>query len=71
MTHFDTIRYFGRSDQRKRNGYCRIYDKRLELAKNKGIYLAHELSRIEVVYKVNEQVLLKDLMKHPPKQNEH
>ncbi|MFF6014100.1 hypothetical protein [Lysinibacillus fusiformis] len=33
MTHFDTTRYFGRSDQRKRNGYCRIYDKRLELAK--------------------------------------
>ena len=71
MTHFDTTRYFGRSDQRKRNGFCRIYDKRLELAKNKGIYLAHELSRIEVVYKVNEQVLLKDLMKHPPKQNVH
>ncbi|UPW81860.1 replication initiation protein [Lysinibacillus sp. Ag94] len=71
MTHFDTTRYFGRSDQRKRNGFCRVYDKRLELARNKGIYLAYELSRIEVVYKVNEQVLLKDLMKHPPKQNEH
>jgi len=24
MTHFDTTRYFGRSDQRKRNGFCRI-----------------------------------------------
>ncbi|MED4463234.1 replication initiation protein [Metabacillus fastidiosus] len=71
MTYFDTTRYFGRGNQRKQNGYCRIYDKRLELARNKGVYLTHELSRIEVVYKINEKILLKDLIRRPPKQNEH
>lgn len=71
MSHYKTTRYFGKSEQRKRNGYCRIYDKRLELEQNQGIYIIHDLSRIEIVYKVSEKILLNDIVKYPPKQNEN
>ncbi|MDM5249154.1 replication initiation protein [Lysinibacillus sp. G4S2] len=69
MSHCETTRYFGEGYQRKQNGYCRIYDKRLELFRNKGIYLENDLSRIEVVYKPDEKIELKDIERHSPKQN--
>lgn len=69
--HYKTTRYFGKPEQRKQNGYCRIYDKRLELEQNQGIYITYDLSRIEVVYKVSEKIPLTDIGKYPPKQSEH
>ncbi|OOR12638.1 replication initiation protein [Bacillus cereus] len=71
MSHYKTTRYFGKPEQRKQNGYCRIYDKKLELGQNYGIYITHDLSRVEIVYKTNEKILLNDIVKHPPKQNEY
>ncbi|MFJ8531680.1 replication initiation protein [Bacillus sp. NPDC094106] len=71
MSHCKTTRYFGRRDQRKRDGYCRIYDKRLELAEKKKEYIINDLSRIEIVYKISEKILLNDIVKYPPKQNEY
>ncbi|MEH6891164.1 replication initiation protein [Bacillus sp. JJ864] len=71
MSHYETTRYFGKPEQRKQNGYCRIYDKRLELERNRGIYITHDLSRIEIVYKISEKILLNDIVKYPPKQNEY
>ncbi|AFQ29337.1 replication initiation protein [Bacillus thuringiensis] len=70
MSHYETTRYFGKPEQRKQNAYCRIYDKRLELEQNQGIYIKHDLSRVEIVYKVSEKVLLNDIVEYPPKQNE-
>lgn len=71
MSYCKTTRYFGKPHQRKQNGYCRIYDKRLELLENNGIEIEHELSRIEIVYKQSEKIQLYDIGKYPPKQNEH
>ena len=70
MTHCGTTRYFGLPHQRKTNGYCRIYDKRLELWEEQGIAIGHEWSRMEMVYKPDQKVLLSDVGRHPPKQNE-
>lgn len=69
MTHEGTTRYFGLPHQRKTNGYCRIYDKRLELWEKQKIMLDHELSRIEIVYKPDQKILLTDVSRHPPEQN--
>ncbi|GEC93734.1 hypothetical protein BBR01nite_60650 [Brevibacillus brevis] len=69
MTHEGTTRYFGLPHQRKTNGYCRIYDKRLELWERQKIMLDHELSRIEIVYKPDQKILLTDVNVHPPEQN--
>jgi len=69
MTSFGTTRYFGLPHQRKRNGYCRIYDKRPELWENQGIAIDHELIRIEIVYKPDEKILLSDVKRYPPAQN--
>ncbi|MCH5439016.1 replication initiation protein [Bacillus paranthracis] len=71
MSHYKTTRYFGKPEQRKQNGYCRIYDKRLELEQNQGTYITDDLSRIEIVYKVSEEILLNDIVKYPPKQNKY
>lgn len=69
MTHEGTTRYFGLPCQRKTNGYCRIYDKKLELWEKQKIMLDHELSRIEIVYKPDKKILLTDVSGHPPEQN--
>ncbi|MFB6367808.1 hypothetical protein ACFCP7_28000 [Paenibacillus elgii] len=70
MTHEGTTRYFGKAHQRKTNGYCRIYDKRLELWEQQKIMLDHELSRIEIVYKPDQKILLSDVGRYPPEQND-
>ncbi|WP_246329009.1 replication initiation protein [Brevibacillus halotolerans] len=70
MTHEGTTRYFGKAHQRKTNGYCRIYDKRLELWEKQKIMLDHELSRIEIVYKPDQKILLSDVGRYPPEQND-
>ncbi len=71
MIRYKTTRYFGKPHQRKHNGYCRIYDKRLELLENQGIEISHELSRIEIVYKQSKKIQLHDIERYPPMQNEH
>ncbi|MGH0555544.1 replication initiation protein [Bacillus pretiosus] len=71
MSHYETTRYFGKPEQRKQNGYCRIYDKKLELKQNQGVHITYDLSRIEIVYKISEKILLNDIVKYPPTQNEH
>ncbi|PEN70008.1 replication initiation protein [Bacillus toyonensis] len=71
MSYYETTRYFGKPEQRKQNAYCRIYDKRLELEQNHDIYITHDLSRIEIVYKVSEKVLLNDIVKYPPSYNKY
>ncbi|GEB35918.1 hypothetical protein BPA01_54980 [Brevibacillus parabrevis] len=70
MTHEGTTRYFGLPHQRKTNGYCRIYDKRLELWEKQGIAIDHELSRMEIVYKPDQKILLSDVGRYPPEQND-
>lgn len=56
--------------QRKKNGYCHIYDKRLELLEKQEIMNDHELSRNDIVYKPDEKILLSDVDRYPPEQSE-
>jgi hypothetical protein len=65
---YETTRYFGKSHQRKQDGYCRAYDKGLEVLEKQGIQLDHDLSHIEIVYKP-QGMQLKELLNYPPKHN--
>jgi hypothetical protein len=64
----ETTRYFGKPHQRKQDGYCRVYDKRLELLQQQGINIDHDLTRIEMVYKPRK-ITLAELRHYPPKHN--
>ena len=66
---FETTRYFGKPEQRKQDGYCRVYDKKQELWDRHGKDIDGELTRIEIVYKPAEKIALADLRRHPPEQN--
>ncbi|OAS16114.1 replication initiation factor family protein [Paenibacillus oryzisoli] len=68
--HNDT-RYFGLPHQRKQNGYCRVYDKALELWQRHGIEYMGSLTRIEMVYKPETRIELADVGRYPPEQNRH
>lgn len=61
-------RYFGLSHQRKQDGYCRVYDKKLELWQRQRIQIDGELTRIEMVYKPEIRIPLVDIFHHPPEQ---
>lgn len=61
-------RYFGKPHQRKTHAYCRIYDKYRELL-TRGIDIGHELTRIEMVHKPEQKILLSQLAAHPPEFN--
>ena len=63
-----TTRYFGWGDQRKQNGYCRVYDKAEQLRVERQIFLRGDLSRIEIVYKPDRPVPFKEIMNKPPQQ---
>ncbi|MEK3761332.1 replication initiation factor family protein [Paenibacillus sp. FSL P4-0338] len=63
-------RYFGLQHQRKWNGYCRIYDKKLELWQRHGIKMDKDLTRIEIVYKPEMRILLSDIYQYPPEQSQ-
>ncbi len=69
MTEFKGTRYFGKKEQRKTNGHCKIYNKQLELLENQNIVIDHELTRIEIVYEPENKIPLGELLHHPPEQN--
>ncbi|WP_339158067.1 hypothetical protein MKX50_25095 [Paenibacillus sp. FSL W8-0186] len=71
MRHYKGTRYFGEKHQRKTNGYCRNYNKRLELLENRNVVIDHELTRIEIVDKPEKRIPLAELLHHPPEQNKH
>lgn len=64
-----TTRYFGWGNQRKQNGYCRIYDKANQLRAEKGILVVGDLSRIEIVYKPKRPIPCTEIIKIPPEQS--
>ncbi|MFS0556351.1 hypothetical protein [Brevibacillus fortis] len=71
MKHYKGTRYFGDKHQRKTNGFCRNYNKRLELLENQNVVIDHELTRIEIVDKPEKRIPVEELLHHPPKQNKH
>lgn len=68
MNIFQGTRYFGGKGQRGKHGYCRIYDKREELA-SRGIVIDDELTRVEIVYKPTKPIKLEELLIGPPSLN--
>lgn len=64
-------RYFGKGEQRKHNGYCRIYNKAAELREQKQVPFDGDLTRIEIVYKPLERIHYSDVFKHPPRHNDY
>ncbi|SDO05022.1 hypothetical protein SAMN04487897_107194 [Paenibacillus sp. yr247] len=64
-------RYFGLPKQRKQNGYCRVYDKALELWQRHGMEYDGNLTRIEMVYKPEMKMKLMEIEGYPPEQNKH
>ncbi|WP_281869510.1 replication initiation protein [Brevibacillus parabrevis] len=68
LEEFKGTRYFGEKHQRKTNGHCKIYNKRLELLENQGKVIDHELTRIEIVYKPEHRIPLAELLHHSPEQ---
>lgn len=61
--------YFGWPDERKKNAYCRIYDKIAEQKGNPEV--DGELTRIEIVYKPDGRIKFYEVMTYPPQQNEY
>lgn len=60
--------YFGKKSERRKHGYCRFYDKKLQLEEEKNIFIDGELSRIEVVYRpeASDRFSMSDLLDTPP-----
>ncbi|MFI8711295.1 replication initiation factor family protein [Brevibacillus brevis] len=52
--------------QRQVAGYCRVYDKRLELLQRQGITIEGELTRFEIVYKPDDKIPMDKLVQFPP-----
>jgi hypothetical protein len=59
-------RYSNERHQRQVAGYCRIYDKKLELRKKRGEIINGELTRFEIVYAPKEKIPLHLLVQYPP-----
>ncbi|MGN7457210.1 replication initiation protein [Paenibacillus pasadenensis] len=70
LREFKGTRYFGEKHQRKTNGHCKIYNKRLELYENQNVVIDHELTRTENVYKPDKRIPLAELLQCPPEQND-
>ncbi len=68
MNLFQGTRYFGGKGQRGKHGYCRIYDKKKELA-SKGVVIDEELTRVEMVYKPNKVKMVEELLTDLPSFN--
>lgn len=64
-------RYSNQRHQRQDAGYCRVYDKRLELKENHGEIIKGELTRFEIVYAPKEKIPLHLLVQYPPLFNEY
>jgi len=71
LTVYKGTRYFGLPTKRKKDGYCRVYDKKLELIERRSIQVTNNLTRIEMVYKPETRIALTDIVHHPPTQNRH
>jgi len=59
-------RYSNERHQRQVAGYCRIYDKKLELRETRGEIIKGELTRFEIVYAPKEKIPLHLLVQYPP-----
>ncbi len=59
--------YYGRG-KRREHGFCRFYDKGLQLEEQKNIFIDGELSRIEVVYRpeARDRFNMSELLDTPP-----
>lgn len=64
-------RYSNERHQRQVAGYCRIYDKKLELFEKQGKKIEGELTRFEIVYAPKEKIPLDVLMQYPPQFNKY
>jgi len=71
MKLYKGTRYYGEKHQRKTNGYCRNYNKGLELLENQNVVIDYEQTRIEIVDKPECRIPLAELLQHPPEQNKH
>lgn len=69
MNLYEGTRYYGKKSQRQQHGYCRVYDKRAERLEKNGIDIGHELTRMEIVYRPEEKIILQNLIQHPPEFN--
>ncbi|MBP2001373.1 hypothetical protein J2Z69_002416 [Paenibacillus shirakamiensis] len=58
--------YSNKSYQRQVAGYCRVYDKKLELLQRRGVRIEGELTRFEIVYKPVEKIPMSALVQFPP-----
>lgn len=64
-------RYSNQRHQRQAAGYCRVYDKKLELKENHGEIIKGELTRFKIVYAPKEKIPLHLLVQYPPLFNEY
>ncbi|WP_157128216.1 hypothetical protein [Brevibacillus parabrevis] len=64
-------RYSNERHQRQVAGYCRVYDKKLELAEKHGKKIGGELTRFEIVYAPEEKIPLDVLVQYPPQFNKY
>lgn len=71
MKKYKGTRYFGDKHQRKTNGYCRNYNKSLELLEKHNTVIDYELTRIEIVDKPEHRIPLAELLHQPPEQNKY
>jgi DNA relaxase NicK len=58
--------YSNKRHQRQVAGYCRVYNKRLELLQRRGIAIEGELTRFEIVYKPDDKIPMDKLIQYPP-----
>lgn len=58
--------YSNKQHQRQVAGYCRVYDKKLELLQRQGVRLEGELTRFEIVYKPDKKIPMDVLVQFPP-----
>lgn len=58
--------YSNKRHQRQVAGYCRVYDKRIELFQRQGITIEGELTRFEIVYKPDDKIPMDKLVQFPP-----
>lgn len=69
MNLYEGTRYYGGKRQRQQAGYCRVYDKREEQRERKRKDIGGELTRVEIVYKPEEKILMDSLVQFPPTLN--
>ncbi|MNO47731.1 hypothetical protein D3C76_380540 [compost metagenome] len=61
--------YSNKRHQRQVAGYCRVYDKKLELLQRRGVSIEGDLTRFEIVYKPDEKIPMSVLVQFPPQFN--